>query len=231
VTKAKVAPRRPAVAEHVEAEHHEPLRGRVWAPLLIAAVVVAAVLGTGLLVNKALEPQVPAALAGCQTSTQIAPHEFIGPQPICITPTGKYQATVNTTQGVVVIQLHPEIAPVTVNNFIVLAIHGYYNGLTFWKSEDWVVQSGDPLGNGTGGPGYSLPEEPSNDPWGLGAVGMARVPGGAVNGSQFFIEKGAWPDNGPTAVYDRFGTVISGMDKVQLIQTTDTITSITIKVS
>jgi cyclophilin family peptidyl-prolyl cis-trans isomerase len=231
VTKAKVAPRRPAVAESVEPDLQERLRGRAWAPILIVAIVVAAVLGTGLLVDKALQPQVPAALAGCQTSTQIAPHEFIGPQPICITATGKYEATVNTTQGPVVIQLHPEIAPVTVNNFIVLAIHGYYNGLTFWKSEDWVVQSGDPLGNGRGGPGYSLPGEPSNDPWGLGAVGMARVPGGSVNGSQFFIEKAAWPGNGPDAVYNRFGTVISGLDKVQLIQTTDTITSITIKVS
>jgi cyclophilin family peptidyl-prolyl cis-trans isomerase len=231
VTKAKVAPRRPEVAEAIEPDLQELLRGRAWAPILIVAIVVAAVLGTGLLVDKALQPQVPAALAGCQTSTQIAPHEFIGPQPICITATGKYEATVNTTQGAVVIQLHPEIAPVTVNNFIVLAIHGYYNGLTFWDSEDWVVQGGDPLGNGRGGPGYSLPNEPSNDPWGLGAVGMARVPGGSVNGSQFFIEKAAWPGNGPDAVYNRFGTVISGLDKVQLIQTTDTITSITIKVS
>jgi cyclophilin family peptidyl-prolyl cis-trans isomerase len=231
VTKAKVAPRRPAVAEAVEPDLQEPLRGRAWAPILIVAILVAAVLGTGLLVDKALQPQVPAALAGCQTSTQIATHEFIGPQPICITASGRYEATVNTTQGAVVIQLHPEIAPVTVNNFIVLAIHGYYNGLTFWGSEDWVVQGGDPLGNGRGGPGYSLPDEPSNDPWGIGAVGMARVPGGAVNGSQFFIEKAAWPGNGPDAAYNRFGTVISGLDKVQLIQTTDTITSITIKVS
>jgi cyclophilin family peptidyl-prolyl cis-trans isomerase len=231
VTKAKVAPRRPVAPEADEAELAEAWHGRAWAPILVAAIVVGAVLGVGLLADKALEPQVPAALAGCQTSTQIAPHEYLGPQPICITPTGKYQATVNTTQGAIVIQLHPEIAPTTVNNFIVLAIHGYYNGLTFWESEDWVVQSGDPLNNGRGGPGYSLRDEPSTDPWGLGAVGMARVPGGAVNGSQFFIEKGAWPGSGPDAVYNRFGTVISGLDKVQLIQTTDTITSITIKVS
>jgi cyclophilin family peptidyl-prolyl cis-trans isomerase len=60
---------------------------------------------------------------------------------------------------------------------------------------------------------------------------MARVARGPVNGSQFFIEKLAWPDPGPTAVYNRFGTVISGMDKVSLLQVTDTITSITIKVS
>ena len=231
MTKAKVAPRRPATAEADEVELPVVWRGRAWAPVLIVAVVVAAGLGAGLLADRALEPSVPAALAGCQTSTQIAPHEFIGPQPICITATGKYEATVNTTQGAIVIQLSPEIAPVTVNNFIVLATHGYYNGLTFWDVEDWVVQSGDPLGNGRGGPGYGLPAEPSADPWGQGAVGMARVPGGAVNGSQFFIEKAAWPGSGPTAVYNRFGTVISGLDKVSLLQSTDTITSITFTVS
>jgi peptidyl-prolyl cis-trans isomerase B (cyclophilin B) len=231
VTKAKVAPRRPVVAEPDASDLPEAWRRRPWVPVLIVGVIVALVLGAGLLVNKALQPPVPAALAGCNTSTQIAPREFIGPQPICITASNKYEATVNTSQGPIVIQLHPEIAPVTVNNFIVLATHGYYNGLTFWKSEDWVVQGGDPQGNGRGGPGYALPDEPSTDQWGLGAVGMARVPGGAVNGSQFFIEKAAWPAGGPTAVYNRFGTVISGMDKAQLLQQTDTINSITIKVS
>ena len=231
MTKAKAAPRRPVAAVVEEVELAEAWVGRSWAPLLAVAIVIGAVLGTGLLVDKALEPQVPAALAGCQTSTQIAPHEFIGPQPICISPLYTYVATVNTTQGPIVIQLHPEIAPVTVNNFIVLAIHGYYNGLTFWDSETWVIQGGDPLGNGRGGPGYTLPDEPNTDAWDLGSVGMARVPGGPLNGSQFFIEKAAWPGGGPTAVYNRFGTVISGLDKAQLIQTTDSITSITIKVS
>jgi cyclophilin family peptidyl-prolyl cis-trans isomerase len=231
VTKAKVAARRPEAVALDEAELPHRWDRRQWAPILVAAVVVAVVLASGLLVDQALQPQVPAALAGCMTSTQIAPHEFIGPQPICISAHHTYQATVNTTQGAIVIQLHPEIAPVTVNNFVVLAIHGYFNGLAFWKSEDWVVQGGDPLGSGRGGPGYSLPDEPSTDPWGLGAVGMARVPGGAVNGSQFFIEKAVWPAGGPTAVYNRFGTVVSGLDKAQLLQTTDSITSITIKVS
>jgi cyclophilin family peptidyl-prolyl cis-trans isomerase len=59
---------------------------------------------------------------------------------------------------------------------------------------------------------------------------MARVPGGAVNGSQFFVAKAAWPDPGPSAVYNRFGTVISGMDKAQQIQAGDSIRSITIQV-
>jgi cyclophilin family peptidyl-prolyl cis-trans isomerase len=232
MSKAKVAARRPVAAEVDETELPEAWRRRPWRPVLIVAILIGAGLGAGVLVNKALEPQVPAALAGCKTSTQIAPHTFIGPQPMCITANHTYQATVNTTQGAIVIQLHPDIAPVTVNNFIVLAMHGYYNGLTFWKTEDWVVQGGDPRGDGRGGPGYSLPDEPNSAPdWGLGAVGMARVPGGAVNGSQFFIEKAAWPEPGPNAIYNRFGTVISGMDKVQLLTGTDTITSITFKVS
>jgi cyclophilin family peptidyl-prolyl cis-trans isomerase len=231
VTKAKVASRRPVVADEDETNLPEAWRRRPWLPILIVGVLIAVVLGAGLLLNKALEPQVPAALAGCKTSTQIGPKDFIGPQPMCITANHTYTATINTTQGNIVIQLHPEIAPTTVNNFIVLSIHGYYNGLNFWKSEDWVVQGGDPRGDGRGGPGYSLRDEPSTDHWGLGAVGMARVPGGAVNGSQFFIEKGAWPAPGPTATYNRFGTVISGLDKAQLLQVTDKINSITIKVS
>jgi peptidyl-prolyl cis-trans isomerase B (cyclophilin B) len=150
---------------------------------------------------------------------------------MCITAQQKLTATITTTQGDVVLQLHPEVAPLTVNNFVVLATHGYYNGLAFWNSESWVIQGGDPLGNGRGGPGYTLPDEPSFTPWGLGAVGMARVPGGPVNGSQFFIQKGDWPSPGPSGVFNRFATVTSGMEKVQTLSTSDTIISITIKVS
>jgi cyclophilin family peptidyl-prolyl cis-trans isomerase len=231
MTKAKPAPRRVAANEPEEQGFAWGGR-RSWIPLLVMGIVVAAVVGSGLLVDKALETPVAQALSGCQTSVQIAPREFLGPQPICIKANQSFDATIDTTQGPVVVHLYPEIAPVTVNNFIVLAIHGYYNGLTFWKSEDWVVQSGDPRNDGRGGPGYNLPDEPNTGPdWGLGAVGMARVPGGSVNGSQFFIQKAPWPDPGPTATYNRFGTVTSGMDKAQLLTATDTITSITIKVS
>jgi cyclophilin family peptidyl-prolyl cis-trans isomerase len=203
---------------------------QTWIGLLVMGALIAAVIGVGVLVQKTLELPVPAALSSCATSTQTGPHAYAGQQPMCITGTQRLQATVATTQGEFVIQLAPEVAPVTVNNFVILAIHRYYNGLNFWKSEDWVVQGGDPRGDGRGGPGYNLPDETTATPWGLGAVGMARVPGGAVNGSQFFVEKAAWPAPGPTEAYNRFGTVISGMDKVQLLTSTDTITSITIKV-
>ena len=223
--------RRPQPAEPDELAAPGQWGRQAWLALLVMGVLIAAVIGSGVLIQKALEPAVPRELAQCVTSTQIAPHQYLGPQPMCITGNQKLQATVSTTQGDFVIDLAPEVAPVTVNNFVVLATHGYYNGLNFWRSEDWVVQGGDPRGDGRGGPGYNLPDETTATPWGLGAVGMARVPGGAVNGSQFFVQKAGWPGSGPTMVYNRFGTVISGMDKVQLLSSNDTITSITIKVS
>jgi peptidylprolyl isomerase len=232
VTKAKTSARRPVVTSEDEGiDLPEPWRRRPWIPLLIAAIVVAAALGGGLAVDQALTAPRPSALAGCVTSTQTGPHAFIGPPPICIVPSRTYQATVNTTQGTFVIQLYPTIAPVTVNNFIVLALNGYYNGMS-WATTDWEVQSGDPKGDGTGGPGYTLPNEPNTTPtWGIGAVGMARPAGGPINGSQFFVERAAWPGTGPTFVYNRFGTVISGMDKVQLLLApNDSILSITVQV-
>ena len=223
--------RRAAPVEPDELAAPAPAGRQALLALLVMGVLIAAVVGTGVLVNKVLEPAVPSALAHCATSTQVAPREYLGPQPMCITAAQKLKATVSTTQGDFVIDLAPEVAPVTVNNFVVLATHGYYNGLNFWKSEDWVVQTGDPRGDGRGGPGYNLPDETTATPWGLAAVGMARPAGGPVNGSQFFVQKAAWPGSGPTAVYNRFGTVISGMDKVQQLSSTDTITAITIKVS
>ena len=232
MSKAKAAARRSAPEVDVDqADIPEAWRRRPWVPILIVGVLVAAVLGAGLAVDQALNAGPPTALANCKTSTQIAPHAFIGPQPICILPSRQYQATINTTQGQIVIQLLPEIAPVTVNNFVVLAVNGYYSGLTFWSSLDWSVQGGDPGGDGRGGPGYTLPEEPNTTPsWTVGAVGMARAAAGPINGSQFFIEKLAWPGAGPAYVYNRFGTVVVGMDKALLLTSTDRITSVTIKV-
>ena len=223
--------RRTTAAPVLEPEPGFTWGRQTWVAILVMAALIAAVIGAGWLVQKALEPPVPAALARCQTSTQIGPHQFVGPQPMCITAKQILDATIATAHGDVVIRLAPEVAPVTVNNFVVLAIHGYYNGLSFWKSEDWVVQTGDPRGDGRGGPGYNLPEETTTTPWGQGAVGMARVPGGPVNGSQFFIQKAVWPGSGPTAAYNRFGTVTQGMTNAAAILAGDTITSITIKVS
>lgn len=232
MSKAKLPTRRPAtVPDDDGSDVPEAWRRRPWIPLLISGIVIAAALGSGFAIDEALKTPRPTALDACATSTQIGPHQYIARQPICITAARTYQATVNTTQGAFVIQLYPQSAPVTVNNFIVLALDGYYNGMP-WRTDDLVAQSGDPNGDGTGGPGYTLPNEPNTTPaWAVGAVGMARPVGGAVNGSQFFVERAVWPGNGPTAVYNRFGTVIQGMAQAQrLTAPTDKIISITIQV-
>jgi peptidylprolyl isomerase len=227
--------RRVDVAPTPEAEAidlPEAWKKRPWVPYLIMGILVAVVLGSGLALQQAVSQPRAVSLSNCITSPAVAVHAFIAPQPICILPNHKYTAKLNTTSGQFVIELLPDYAPVTVNNFVVLALNGYYAGSPFWKAEDWVVQAGDPNGDGTGGPGYNLPEEPNSIlKWGLGSVGMARVPGGPVNGSQFFITKAAWPGAGPTANYNRFGTVVSGMEKVQAVTPSDKITSITITVT
>jgi len=220
----------PTQAEVVELP--EAWRKRPWIPYVIMGALLLAAMGGGYAIQQAVQVPQPEELLRCATSTATGPYTYLGPQPHCIVPHRKYTATVNTTQGAMVIELLPDQAPDTVNNFVVLAVNGFYNHLQWWKSEDWVIQSGDPNNNGTGGPGYNLPDESNAQlKWGLASVGMARVPGGAINGSQFFIMKANWPGTGPTAVYNRFGTVVSGMDKGQLITTSDSITSITIAVT
>ncbi len=210
----------------------ETWRRRPWIPVLIVVAVLAVVLGAGFAMNAALQPAVPQALSSCKTSTQLAPREYADRQPICIVPGKVYTATLNTTQGNIVLTMLPQWAPVTVNNFIVLAVNGYYNGLTFWDVPDWEAQAGDPLNNGRGGPGYNLPEEPSPLKWTAGAVGMARIPGGPINGSQFFIVKTEWPNGGPgTTVYNQFATVSAGLDKVSALSPGDRINTVTITIS
>ncbi len=233
MSKARVTPKQAAFErEEPDIVMPEAWRRHPWVPYLIMAAVVAAALGAGLAVQQALKPPVVASLAGCQTSTALGPRDYSGPQPICISAGHQYTATITTSQGQFVIKLLADRAPVTVNNFIVLAVNGYYNGLRFWDAPDWETTGGDPNGNGTGGPGYNLPEEATPDlPWSAGAVGMARPPGGPVNGSQFFVVKGTWPGSGPGAVYNRFGTVTSGIDKVGAIVSGDTIVSVSITVS
>ncbi len=127
-----------------------------------------------------------------------------------------YVATMATSCGQIVIRLEPKQAPVTVNNFVFLADQGFYNGLTFHRViPGFVIQGGDPKGDGTGGPGYQFNDELPTTPYTLGDVAMANS-GPNTNGSQFFIVEGSAGTQLPLQ-YSRFGKVTSGLPVVEQI--------------
>jgi peptidyl-prolyl cis-trans isomerase B (cyclophilin B) len=146
--------------------------------------------------------------------------------------TGQY-AVVDTDKGTFVIELYPKVAPKTVANFEKLSRDGFYNGLTFHRVvPGFVVQGGDPNGNGTGGPGYTIPAEISQTEKHLrGTVAMARTgdevnPTRASSGSQFYIC--LEPQPGLDRQYTIFGGVVKGMSVVDQIAVGDHIKHITI---
>jgi cyclophilin family peptidyl-prolyl cis-trans isomerase len=137
-----------------------------------------------------------------------------------------YIATISTARGDIVVHLDAGAAPQTVNNFVFLARQGFYDGLTFHRAEPgFVIQGGDPLGDGTGGPGYTIPAEIQ-----LlhveSAIAMARLPDQvnptrASNGSQFYITLAPHPSLDGN--YTVFGQVVKGMDVVRSIARGDVI--------
>lgn len=135
------------------------------------------------------------------------------------------QVILKTDKGEIKIKLYPKEAPKTVKNFLDKAQSDYYKGLAFHRVEDWVVQGGDPLGNGTGG--GDIPTELSKLPFKLGSVGVARAGDIKVsNDSQFFIcTKDCSFLN---EQYTIFGEVVEGMEIVNQIQIGDKIESITL---
>ena len=151
--------------------------------------------------------------------------------PTSIKPNTIYQATIVTDKGNVVAELYPD-APQGVNNFVTLAQNGFYDGLTFHRVEPgFVIQGGDPKGDGTGGPGYTVPAEISHK-HGRGALAWARTgdqvnPERASSGSQFYITQQETPFL--DGQYSVFGQVISGMEIVDKIAVGDKIQRIDIK--
>lgn len=174
----------------------------------------------------------PAAAAACSLSSRNSLLAMKQPPAMCIDLTKTYRATVRTAKGAFTIQLDPQSSPVTVNNFVVLAQSHFYDGLTFHRVErGFVVQGGDPAGDGTGGPAYKLPAETKAQDWSRGAVGMASSPAG-VNGSQFFVLLGDAQYLKTSGVYNHFGLVdpaamhivdsIAVGDKIQAVEISTT---------
>lgn len=136
-------------------------------------------------------------------------------------------AVVKTSRGDITFELYPEDAPLTVLNFVNLAQKGFFNGLTFHRVvPNFVIQGGDPRGDGWGSPGYSIRSEFSKRHYIRGTVGMASA-GKDTEGCQFFITHSPQPHL--DGRYTIFGQVISGMGIVDQIQEDDIIEAITIQ--
>jgi cyclophilin family peptidyl-prolyl cis-trans isomerase len=197
--------------------------GGLAAALLLGAVALGCAVGPGKPTGKE-SPSMP-------TNPADRNNMYSAPPEMQIDPSKTYVATISTAKGDIVVQLDASVAPLTVNNFVFLSKQGFYDGLTFHRVEPgFVIQGGDPKGDGTGGPGYTVPAE-IKLPHVEGAIAMARRgdevnPTRASSGSQFYITLAPTPflDEGYTA----FGQVIEGMEVVQSIAVGDVIEKITI---
>jgi HEAT repeat protein/cyclophilin family peptidyl-prolyl cis-trans isomerase len=152
--------------------------------------------------------------------TTLAADVYVAPR--LTTPTVSTQAYIETDRGTIQIELAVLDAPLTVENFVTLARKGYFDGLSVHRVvPDFVVQDGDPRGDGEGAPGYSIRDELNERPYLRGTVGMALDPWPDTGGSQYFIAHSPQPHL--DAKYTVFGRVVSGMDVVDQIQQWDVI--------
>ena len=147
-----------------------------------------------------------------------------------IDPEKTYIATIQTDRGDIVIELAAKDAPDTVNNFVFLSQTGFYDGLNFHrviKNPPFMIQGGDPRGNGSGGPGYEFKDEfsPSWRHSGPGMLSMANA-GPGTNGSQFFITHS--PQSHLDGRHTVFGKVTKGQDVVNAIRQGDEMTKVTV---
>ena len=154
--------------------------------------------------------------------------QWKNPPEMQIDPKKYYQAKMETSKGLIELELYPEYAPKTVNNFVFLAKEGYYHGIIFHRViNDFMIQGGDPTGTGAGGPGYKFEDELNGNPLKheTKVISMANA-GSNTNGSQFFITHSPQPHlDGKHKV---FGKVVNGADVVDAIQQGDRIEKVEI---
>ena len=140
---------------------------------------------------------------------------YAQPPPMTIDSSAMYTATIVTNKGEITLELFASESPVTVNNFVFLAQEGFYDGVLFHRvMKNFMIQTGDPTGTGSGNPGYRFADEPVTRSYEKGIVAMANS-GPNTNGSQFFIVHGT--NAGLRPLYTIFGEVTEGIDTVDQI--------------
>lgn len=166
----------------------------------------------------------PSGQTAAQTSSekQTEKQTIMQKPELTIDQSKKYSAVLDTTEGQISIELFADKTPVTANNFIYLARNNFYDNTIFHRViSGFMIQGGDPKGDGTGGPGYRFDDEPFDGEYTRGAVAMANS-GPNTNGSQFFIMHQNTPL--PKA-YVIFGQVSQGIEVVDKIATAETRTN------
>ena len=189
---------------------------RLTTPLLALTVLVAAAActaGPGASTAASLAPSA-AATTECPTT-----------QPDAL-PAGETRTvTLDTALGAIAIEVEADLSPIAAGNFVALASCGYYDGTPFHRTPTlqdgtpFVIQGGDPTGTGTGGPGYTIKDEPVTTEYKRGSVAMARTSAPDSVGSQFFIvlDDGAGPILASANTYQIIGNVSSGMETADAI--------------
>jgi len=209
----------------------EDLNNDTYAKYVSALETESIAIGLGgtpsVIVDGVLVPQVPfdysiwenyvqQRLAFLEAEEALADIQYDAPPPMTIDVNAHYTATIQLENGgEIVIELLPQSAPETVNNFVFLAEEGWYDGVTFHRViPGFMAQAGDPTGLGIGGPGYTIKDEfdPALSHDGPGVVSMANA-GPDTGGSQFFITTG--PATHLDGLHTIFGRVIEGMDVVE----------------
>ena len=156
----------------------------------------------------------------CKNPVKNPTRKYSAPPATVIDPSLTYTATVCTSEGVITLSLDTKNAPIAANNFVFLAGNGFYDGLTFHRaSKNFVIQGGDPEGDGNGGPGYTVKGEVPTDHYPIGALAAAKTgaePAGTM-GSQFFIVTGSQGQTLPND-YARFGSVTGGQNVADKIE-------------
>jgi cyclophilin family peptidyl-prolyl cis-trans isomerase len=143
---------------------------------------------------------------------------FEKPPPMCIDPAKTYAAAIETSKGLITVDLDARNAPKTVNNFVVLSRYHFYDGLPFHRiATGQFIQGGSPTATGSGGPGYEFEDELPVTPYKIGTMAMANA-GPDTNGSQFFFVIGAKGVEVLAPKYSILGQTTRGMNVLKAIE-------------